>query len=86
MQAKDDGPWPPGFRDQLPEQPTRRIIAQQGAVNAAAAARTEDGPLVYCVGQTGTLKIYSMDSGAQVLYISCITEQLERRSYLGGDF
>lgn len=48
-------------------------------MNAAAAARTEDGPLVYCVGQTGTLKIYSMDSGAQVIYISYIAEQREGR-------
>lgn len=66
VQMRETVPWPPGFRDRLPERPTHRIVAQQGAVNAAAAARTEDGPLVYCVGQTGTLKIYSLESGAQV--------------------
>jgi len=43
------------------------VVAQQGAVNAAVVAQTEEGPLVYCVGQTGTLKIYSMQSGVQVL-------------------
>jgi hypothetical protein len=59
--------WPPGYRDRLPEAPGLRIVAQQGAVHAAAAWLTGDGPLVYCVGQTGTLKIYSPQSGAQVM-------------------
>lgn len=43
------------------------IQAQQGPVHAVALARTADGCLAYCIGQTGTLKIFNAKTGSQVL-------------------
>ena len=59
--------WPAGWQARLPDQASRSIAALQGAVNAVAALRTaEEGWLAYCVGATGTLKIYSLRTGLQV--------------------
>jgi hypothetical protein len=62
--------WPPGWRGRLPDQATRTIVAQQRAVNALACAQSLEGPLAYCVGQTGTLKIYHLGTGLQVCVLS----------------
>ena len=61
--------WAPGWRDRLPDQATRVIVAQQGAVNAVAFAEADEGPLLYCIGQTGTLKTYSLRTGLQVKHL-----------------
>ena len=40
--------------------------AQQGPVHAVALAQTPDGCLAYCIGHTGTLKIFNAKAGTQV--------------------
>ena len=40
--------------------------AQQGPVHAVALAQTADGCLAYCIGHTGTLKIFNAKAGTQV--------------------
>ena len=59
--------WPLGLRDRLLEPATHRIQAQQGPVHAVALAETADGCLAYCIGHTGTLKIFNAKTGSQVL-------------------
>ena len=61
--------WPLGLRDRLSEPATHCIQAQQGPVHAAALAGTADGCLAYCIGHTGTLKIFNAKTGSQVLAV-----------------
>ena len=69
LQAADpvEGPvWPSGLRHRLPDAPTHSILAQQGPVHAVGLAQTSEGCLAYCLGHTGTLKIFNAVSGSQV--------------------
>ncbi|CAK0760340.1 hypothetical protein CVIRNUC_002763 [Coccomyxa viridis] len=62
-----EGPvWPLGLRHRLPNAPTHSILAQQGPVHAVGLAQTGEGRLAYCLGHTGTLKIFNAASGSQV--------------------
>lgn len=58
--------WPLGLRHRLPNAPTHSILAQQGPVHAVGLAQTGEGRLAYCLGHTGTLKIFNAASGSQV--------------------
>lgn len=58
--------WPLGLRHMLPDAPTHSILAQQGPVHAVGLAQTSEGCMAYCLGHTGTLKIFNAISGSQV--------------------
>ena len=63
-------PWGPGVSERLAS-PPRMLSAHHAAVTAVSCFATSEGVLVYCVSQAGSLKIFNMETGAQVQPLAC---------------